>query len=356
MNRIIDKAIIFCGCAGLLAFCGGSFEPVCALLLAITAAALCQTLPNRAAVYAAEVVFIIGCVPLSCMSVFLPLVVYDISRDKHRWAAALTLVPLTAFFMSKGVLVCGILVMGALSALLQYRTTALRQKEDELKRLRDNDVELTDALRTKNKSLMEKQDYEVHLATLRERNRIAREIHDNVGHLLSRSLLQVGAMLALTDKEKQELQYLQLESVKETLNSAMNSIRESVHDLHDDSVDLKQAVREALSDMQKKYRVVSDIDASEGMPANVKLCFISTVKEAMSNIVKHSNATEVSVVIREHPALYQLCISDNGTDIKKNYGGMGLNNMRERTEALGGIMRTDTENGFRIFISVRKAD
>jgi signal transduction histidine kinase len=43
---------------------------------------------------------------------------------------------------------------------------------------------------------MEKQDYEIYLATLRERNRIAREIHDNVGHMLSRSILQIGALKA----------------------------------------------------------------------------------------------------------------------------------------------------------------
>ena len=45
-------------------------------------------------------------------------------------------------------------------------------------------------LTQKNKDLLEKQDYEIHVATLKERNRIAREIHDNVGHMLSRSLLQ----------------------------------------------------------------------------------------------------------------------------------------------------------------------
>ena len=42
--------------------------------------------------------------------------------------------------------------------------------------------------------MRQNQDYEIHLATLKERNRIAREIHDNVGHLLSRSLLQTGAL------------------------------------------------------------------------------------------------------------------------------------------------------------------
>ena len=56
-------------------------------------------------------------------------------------------------------------------------------------------------LQEKNKNLMEKQDYEIYLATLRERNRIAREIHDNVGHMLSRSILQMGALITIHKEE-----------------------------------------------------------------------------------------------------------------------------------------------------------
>ena len=53
----------------------------------------------------------------------------------------------------------------------------------------------------KNKELLEKQDYEIQVATLNERNRIAREIHDSVGHLLSRSILQLGALKAVHRQE-----------------------------------------------------------------------------------------------------------------------------------------------------------
>ena len=71
----------------------------------------------------------------------------------------------------------------------------------ELKRLRDNSHELAMLLTEKHRELLQKQDYEVRLAMLSERGRIAREIHDHVGHLLSRSILQVGALLA-TQKDE----------------------------------------------------------------------------------------------------------------------------------------------------------
>ena len=63
----------------------------------------------------------------------------------------------------------------------------------ELKRTRDDSRERDLLLSQKNKALLEKQDYEIYNATLKERNRIAREIHDNVGHVLSKFILMLGA-------------------------------------------------------------------------------------------------------------------------------------------------------------------
>lgn len=97
----------------------------------------------------------------------------------------------------------------------------------------------------------------------------------------------------------------------------MNNIRESVHDLHDDSVDLKQALLEATREMKQHYHLDLEYDMSQNVPRKVKYCFIAAVKEAMSNIVKYSNGDRIEIVLREHPALYQMTIEDNGTDEEK---------------------------------------
>ena len=177
--------------------------------------------------------------------------------------------------------------------------------------IRDDSEEHTLLLSEKNKALLEKQDYEIYAATLRERNRIAREIHDNVGHVLSRSILMTAACKTINKNDS--LDPL-LGNLEESLNGAMNSIRSSVHDLHDDAIDLED--------------------------------------------------------LREHPALYQLCIEDNGTpengipDIQtgsdsnkaKNISsGMGLSNIRDRAKALGGTVQITQENGFRIFVTIPKS-
>ena len=70
---------------------------------------------------------------------------------------------------------------------------------------------------------------------------------------------------------------------------------------------------------------------------------------------KHSNATSAEIQMREHPGFFLLHIADNGT--KKNLhptNGIGLSNMEERVRNLGGTIRFDTENGFKISIMIKR--
>ena len=131
--------------------------------------------------------------------------------------------------------------MFLLAFCLQNRTEAAECLEQSLMKLRDDSTEKNLLLEEKNRMLAEKQDYEIYAATLKERNRIAREIHDNVGHLLSRCILIVGAMKIVNEDKKLSFSIEQLE---ESLNTAMTSVRESVHDLHDDSVNLREVTED----------------------------------------------------------------------------------------------------------------
>lgn len=232
--------------------------------------------------------------------------------------------------------------------------------------IRDDSEEHALLLSEKNKALLEKQDYEIYAATLRERNRIAREIHDNVGHVLSRSILMTAACKTINKNDA--LDPL-LGNLEESLNGAMNSIRSSVHDLHDDAVDLEDAIKGLVKDFTF-CPVNLTYDMSRQIPREVKYSLISITKEGLSNVMRHSNADSVNILLREHPALYQLCIEDNGTpgngipdiqteaDINKEgntSGGMGLSNIRDRAKALGGTVQITQENGFRIFVTIPKS-
>lgn len=242
------------------------------------------------------------------------------------------------------------LLSGCIAALLLQKHTSDYEKLKEQYILTiDDQTEKNMLLAQKHEALLQKHDSEIYAATLRERNRIAREIHDNVGHMLSRAILLSGAVATINQEKSLEEPLRQLTS---TLSLAMDNIRSSVHDLHDDSVNLKE-VAEELTSSFTFCPVTLEYDMSFAVPRTVKYAFVSILKEALSNIIRHSNATAASVLMREHPALWQLVIYDNGTaTYDPAPEGIGLENMRERVRKLGGTITFSRKNGFSILIAI----
>lgn len=353
MQKAIDKHMILM--MGLLFLLDRSltYEPVVIFLAALISMELIIYLEKDVAFYGIVAVYVLACFFAPGLLFFLPVHIYEFVYRKKWWgclSGALFLYRLSLFKEIWQLLLWGMLVL--LAFLLACRTKRQVGEHAAFLKLRDSSVEEQTKMKQRNQELLEKQDYEIRVATLSERNRIAREIHDNVGHMLTRCILQLGALM-LVHKEDETL-YAQLSSVNASLNEAMNNIRESVHDLHDESVDLKQAVIEATSQMRQTYDLELVYDMSLQVPRNVKYAMIAIVKEAMANIVKHSNATRVSVMLREHPGFYQLLIEDNGTQSRESKAGIGLSNMRQRVEALGGNIHFRTDAGFAIMVSIRK--
>lgn len=354
MQKMLDKHLIYIGCLLLLLPNEKVYEPVMTVLLSLFVTEISFLYNKEYRKYIVLGVFLTLCIFLKPLTFFLPVLLYDFAEDKSWYGLASVII----FFINMDVYgwnwQIGLWwVLGLFVVVLALRTSKQVKEHEKYILLRDSSVEAQESMKRKNRELLEKQDYEINLATLTERNRIAREIHDNVGHMLSRCILQMGALMAVN--KNNELLYNQLSSVNESLNEAMNNIRESVHDLHDESIDLKQALLEATSEMKKNYNFKLDYDIGNQAPRNVKYCMIAIVKEAMANIVKHSNATSVNVMLREHPGFYQLAIEDNGTVINKNKEpGIGLTNMTERVEAIGGTINFNTDQGFKIMVFIKK--
>ena len=249
----------------------------------------------------------------------------------------------------------------ALAALLCLRSNREAVLLQKYRRTRDDDTELQLLLEERNRSLLEKQNTEIYTATLRERNRIAREIHDNVGHMLTRAILMVGA-LRTTHPEPDLAVSLSL--LNDTLDQAMNSIRQSVHDLHDSSADLKESLELLIRDftycpVSLQYAMQPDI------PRELRYSLISIAREALVNIARHSHATQAAITAIEHPGFYQFIIEDNGiggkvppiADINTPHtasDGIGLSNIHTRVAALNGYLQIQNEHGYRIHITIPK--
>lgn len=249
-----------------------------------------------------------------------------------------------------------VVLLMAFAVMLSYFTELLLGYQMKLHSMRDASMEHDMLMEQMNHQLIEKQNAQIYNATLKERNRIAREIHDNVGHMITRSILQVGAIGVINTDEKLKAP---ISDLKSTLDTAMDSMRKSVHDLYDESVDLRQALAK-LKPTDSAFAFSLEYDCEDDVPRDVKYAFIAIAKEAVNNAVKHSNGDEIRIIVREHPAFYQLEIMDNGTSVDERSlsgetgDGIGIKNIKERVAAIGGTMRIKADDGFMIFVTLMK--
>ena len=380
MNKLIDKLIIFIlSLFAILWMQTGNAIPIM-IYLTVTLSSVNYYLlkdvrqgrsfrPQGVGEWAAvvlEIVAVIVTIVYPKSFAIIPIVAYDIVLSRNYIAGGLTIISMITFaqnYISEQegafTIFLYILVITILSVIISIRTERWTIDSISFRRLRDDSKEQSDRLKAQNSELLSAKDIEVYNAQLTERNRIAREIHDNVGHMLSRALLQMGALLAV---HKEEPLHTQLEGVRETLDTAMNNIRSSVHDLHEDAIDVPSNVAEMAAPLREKYDVSLDIDLPSDVPRDVKYALIGISKECISNIIKHSANTNVDIRITAHPSMYQLVIHDYTPDGKSAGGsmlkkqefdhGIGLDNIESRVKSVGGTLNISDEDGWRVFVSI----
>ena len=352
MLHIINKAVLFIACTSIYLLEPANGLWIIPVIFTLTLSSLNSYFERPLLHTVSFIIYCVLCIFWSNLLLFLPLFLYDVITDKKRYVYILPFVPIVCniqFLLQRNLVI--ILSFITLVILLKLRTlSTIKLKEDYI-RFRDKASEVSMLLEEQNAELLKNQDHEINVATLTERNRIAREIHDNLGHILSRCLLQIGAMIAINkDSGSKEM----LNSIKDTLSQAMDSVRKSVHNLHDESIDLHSQIHVLVKDFTF-CPINLNYDISESPDKKLKYSFISIVKEALSNTIKHSTATEVYISLIEHPGFYQLIIQDNGK--VENYNpenGIGIKNIFDRVAAFNGNVNIDIHNGFKIFISIPK--
>ena len=356
MNRLGEKGVLMLLCLVCLGMSESATAAAVSMITALTVSSAVVLFDKHPISYVLIAGVSLLCIPFPILFCITPLMLYD-----SMWLSKpyLVLPALCSLFKAGSFTAVQLMTVGVgiLTALVLYRrVSSLEKTVASLSAMRDEAVDKNENLFEKNIRLLEAQDNEVRLATLGERNRIAREIHDNVGHLLTRSLLQAGA-LGIINKDEDLKE--PIDELKETLNTAMTSIRQSVHDLHDDSIDFDANVRSCISSVGDRFKITYENDCGE-LPVKIRLCFLAVIKEALSNSVKHSNGDSISISVREHPAFYRLAVDDNGScdeSTVRASDGIGLQNMRDRAVSLGGILTvTPSKDGFRIFMTVPKTD
>ncbi|NJM71149.1 MAG: sensor histidine kinase [Scytonema sp. RU_4_4] len=188
-------------------------------------------------------------------------------------------------------------------------------------------------------------------ATLEERNRIAREIHDSLGHSLTALNLQLETALKLWQSHPTKAQTF-LAKAKELGSKALQDVRQSVstmrsHPLQEQS--LEQAIAGLAENVHRSAGVapICHIDLSHPIPVEISTAIYRIVQESFTNICKYAQATEVKLEIITTKTSVQLKVEDNGIgfDFTQNTTGFGLQSMRDRTLSLDGLFQINSAPG-----------
>jgi signal transduction histidine kinase len=188
------------------------------------------------------------------------------------------------------------------------------------------------------------------LAVEKERNRLAREIHDGVGHHLTAANMQVKAARAVLTTDIQRTDKL-LENAEHLTQRALLDIRQSVSTLRENQVDGKNLVAQierVIANAENGGLAVSFNVNGEprAILPEAYLTIFRAVQESASNTLKHAHAKHMVVVLDyENPNHFRLLIRDDGIGSDAYDGGYGLLGMRERVNLLNGSLRITTAKG-----------
>ncbi|BBD60501.1 periplasmic sensor signal transduction histidine kinase [Nostoc sp. HK-01] len=197
-------------------------------------------------------------------------------------------------------------------------------------------------------------------ATLEERTRIAREIHDSLGHSLTALNLQLETALKLWQSNPEKAQTF-LSRAKELGSKALKDVRQSVSTIRVNPLQektLEQAISVLLEDFHRANcvspRCFINLDYSP--PPEINIALYRIIQESLTNISKYAKATEVILALTSTKKSLRLMVQDNGIgfDIQQNTTGFGLHSMRDRTLALGGEFKINTtpNSGCQIIVDI----
>ncbi|WP_223067348.1 sensor histidine kinase [Paenibacillus caui] len=197
------------------------------------------------------------------------------------------------------------------------------------------------------------------LATLEERNRLARELHDSVKQQMFAVSIWVNTAKSLIGQDEQTARshLSEAESLISHTQRELSSLIQELRPVALESKDLAHALGDYLRSWQDQTGIAVDFEVSgeHRVSSSIEEAFFRIAQEALSNAARHSKATSVRVKL-ECGEIAQLSISDNGCGFdarQEAREGVGLSSMRERAQGLDGDIDIRSEKGKGTVIVVR---
>jgi len=279
--------------------------------------------------------------------------------------------------LETAVFAAGYLFFGIITNAL--RTAQLAQSEnerlykqqtylvDQQKGLLDHQVLLLDELKQKNIKLQEYAQQVETLAVVEERNRLSREMHDTLGHRLTTSAVQLEAALRLLPEQSERASNI-IAEVRQEVRHALAELRQTVGRLRE-PVETEMDLEQALVRMVDKFKLASDLEVNLDLPDEPclvtpaqRLALFRAAQEGLTNIQRHSQATEARLRLICTPAEVRLVLQDDGRGLPTgglvSTSGFGLRGLKERADALGGevVLKNSSDGGAELSVCLPRSN
>lgn len=265
----------------------------------------------------------------------------------------LLVVPMTIFIGWRPALVLGVFFLAGIVFVVVITELAVKEQRAnrEVKRL-------VTELQSANDKLRQYADQVEELATLKERNRLAREIHDSLGHYLTVVIVQIEAAMALIEKDR-ERSLDGLRKAQGLAQKGLAEVRESVAVLRAPRTEAGSLI-ESLNNLFEECRVSGLaaefrlIGTPRALSASAELALYRAAQEGLTNVRKHSQAQAATVTLDYAAEAVWLRVHDAGIGATEPKKGFGLVGMHERVTHLGGELRiaTAANEGFTLEVGL----
>ena len=190
-----------------------------------------------------------------------------------------------------------------------------------------------------------------------ERKRLAREIHDTVGHALAGVAAGIDACIVMIDTNP-EATKKQLKVISKVVRQGMVDVRKSLNRLRPGALE-KQGFKEAIEKMINEFASIGEVDISlDYRLENLDLenttedILFRTIQESMTNSVRHGGASKIDIALYLKDGNLCLTIKDNGIGCENITYGFGLKQMKERIAVINGTVKFKGTDGFAVLVKI----
>lgn len=187
------------------------------------------------------------------------------------------------------------------------------------------------------------------LATMVERERIARDLHDIMGHSLSSIALKAELAEKLLAKQEYQLATTQLQELGQIARESLSQIRHTVSDYKHKG--LASCITQLCHSLRDKGIYVELIGELPKLPARTESQLVLILTELVNNILRHSNASQCSIQFSEQANTLNVEVKDNAL-ARPFIEGNGLTGIRERLDSLGGHFSYNLEQGYAFSVTL----